>query len=278
MVIAWAMECAERKVLPRQVDGVTLEFGNGEAVCALIKEIAYRQGLGALLAEGVKRAAAQVGQGSQDWAVHGKGQELAAQEPRGFKIGAAIGYAVGPTGGDHIQMEHDYQFENATSKFFKDMQPLGVLRPVESMNLGPEKTHLFTLNQKIWSLYNCLDICLFVSAPGHTFTLRHVRNIVEAVTGWDTSEAELVRVGERALTMARMYNLREGLSANDDRVPRRLLEPLLNGPAAGNRVDPELLKQAIHDYYIMMGWTPDEGVPYPITLQSLGLGWMLSEA
>lgn len=275
VTIAWAMESADRGALPREMDGVRLEFGNGETVCRLIEMIAFKRGLGALLAEGVKRAAAQVGQDSEDWAVHGKGQELAAQDPRGYKIGAAIGYAVGPTGGDHIQMEHDFQFEIPATKFFKDMQSLGVLRPVDSMDLGPEKVHLFTINQKIWSLYNCLDICLFVSAPGHTFTLRHIRDIVEAVTGWETSEAELLKAGERALTMARMYNLREGFTAADDRLPKRMFEPLRNGPAKGNRVDPDLLRRAINDYYVLMGWTPDEGIPYPITLASLGLGWLL---
>ena len=274
VAIAWAMECADREVLSRELDGVRLEFGNGEAVCRLIEMIAHRQGIGALLAEGVKRASAQVGQGSEDWAVHGKGQEVAAQDPRGFKIGAALGYAVGPTGGDHIQMEHDFQFETEVTKFFKDVQSLGVLRPLDSMDLGPEKVHLFTVNQKIWSLYNCLDICLFVSAPGHTFSLRQIRDIVEAVTGWDTSQAELLKAGERALTMARVYNLREGLTAADDSLPKRLLEPLRRGPAEGNRVDPEQLKQAIHDYYVLMGWTRDEGIPYAITLASLGLGWV----
>lgn len=274
--IAWAMESAEHGVLPQEVDGIHLEFGNGETVCRLIEMITYRQGLGDLLAEGVKRASARLGNGSEDWAVQAKGQELAAQDPRGFKIGAAIGYAVGPTGGDHIQMEHDFQFEYEGTKFFKDMQLLGVLRPVDSMDLGPEKVHLFTLNQQIWSLYNCLDICIFVSAPGHTFTLHHICEVMEAVTGWETSEAELLKAGQRALTMARIYNLREGFTAEDDKLPKRMLEAIRNGPADGNRVDPDLLNKAIHDYYILMGWTPDEGVPYPITVESLGLGWLLS--
>ena len=274
VAIAWAMECADRNVMPREIEGARLEFGDGETVCRLIEMVAYRKGLGDLLAEGVKRAADHVGQGSENWAVHGKGQEVAAQDPRGYKIGAALGYAVGPTGGDHIQMEHDFQFADPATKFFKDMQSLGVLRPVGPMDLGPEKTHMFTINQLIWSLYNCLDICIFVSAPGHTFTLRHIRDIFEAVTGWETSEAELLKAGERALTMARVYNLREGLSAKDDKLPKRLLEPLRRGSAEGNRVDPELLERAIRDYYVLMGWTPDEGIPYPITLESLGLGWL----
>ena len=274
VAIAWAMECADRNVMPREIEGARLEFGDGETVCRLIEMVAYRKGLGDMLAEGVKRAADHVGQGSENWAVHGKGQEVAAQDPRGYKIGAALGYAVGPTGGDHIQMEHDFQFADPATKFFKDMQSLGVLRPVGPMDLGPEKTHMFTINQLIWSLYNCLDICIFVSAPGHTFTLRHIRDIFEAVTGWETSEAELLKAGERALTMARVYNLREGLSAKDDKLPKRLLEPLRRGSAEGNRVDPELLERAIRDYYVLMGWTPDEGIPYPITLESLGLGWL----
>ncbi len=275
VTIAWLMECAERGAVSREVDGVQLEFGNGTAVCQLLEMIAFRRGIGDILAEGVKRAAEWLGHGSESWAVHGKGQEIAAQDPRGYKIGAALGYAVGPTGGDHIQMEHDFQFAQADSKFFRDMQSLGVLRPLDPMELGPEKTYLFTLNQKIWSLYNCLDICIFVAAPGHTFKLSHIRDIVESVTGWETSEVELLRVGERALTMARMFNLREGLSAKDDWLPQRLLEPLRCGKTVGNKVDAALLRQAIRNYYVLMGWSPETGVPEQVTLEALGLGWLV---
>jgi aldehyde:ferredoxin oxidoreductase len=277
VTIAWLMECADRGIVPRQVDGVRLEFGNGAAVCDLLEMIAYRRGIGDMLADGVRASAAAVGKGSESWAVHGKGQEIAAQDPRGYKIGAALGYAVGPTGGDHIQMEHDFQFARDDTKFFQDMQVLGVLRPLDPMDLGPEKTYLFTLNQKMWSLYNCLDICIFDAAPGHTFKLRHIRDVVESVTGWETSETELLRGGERGLTMARMFNLREGLSAKDDWLPQRLLEPLPRSAGVYGRIDPEQLRQAIHDYYVLMGWSADEGVPHRVTLESLGLGWISHE-
>ena len=273
VTIAWAMECGERGVLPEVVEGLKLEFGNGETLCQMIERISKREGIGDLLAEGVKRASAAVGKGSEEWAVHSKGMEVAAQDPRGFKIGAALGYAVGPTGGDHIQMEHDFQFETEKSKFFRDFQSLGLLKPVNSMDLGPEKVHLFTINQKVWSLYNCLDICIFVAAPGHTYTFRHIRDIVEAVTGWETSEAELLSMGERALTLARVYNLREGLTVDDDRLPQRLLEPISRGHADGNKVDAELLQEAVRGYYILMGWN-EQGVPERITLESLGVGWV----
>ena len=194
--IAWLFESAERNIFEKNVDGIELEFGNAESVCKLIENISYKKvELGNLLSKGVKVAAEETGHDSHIWAVHGKGQEIAAQDPRGYKIGASLGYAVGPTGGDHIQMEHDFQFENSDSKFFKDMQSLGIPRTVDSMVLNKEKTNLFTLNQKIWSLYNCLDICIFVAAPGHTFTFQHITEIVEAVTGWKTSTTELLLVG-----------------------------------------------------------------------------------
>ena len=270
--IAWLFESAERNIFEKNVDGIELEFGNAESVCKLIENISYKKGeLGNLLSKGVKVAAEETGHDSHIWAVHGKGQEIAAQDPRGYKIGASLGYAVGPTGGDHIQMEHDFQFENSDSKFFKDMQSLGIPRPVDSMVLNKEKTNLFTLNQKIWSLYNCLDICIFVAAPGHTFTFQHITEIVEAVTGWKTSTTELLLVGERALTLARLFNLREGLSSEDDKLPERLLEPIKRGNADGNFIVKDDLEKAIKDYYILMGWDGDYGIPEDVTIDSLGL-------
>lgn len=94
------------------------------------------------------------------------------------------------------------EFDNGEAvRIIKDVRSPGILRPLGSMDLGPEKVRMFTVNRKLWSLNNRLEICLFVSAPGHTCSQRQIRDIVEAVTGWDTRPAELLRAGERALTL-----------------------------------------------------------------------------
>jgi len=102
-----------------------------------------------------------------------------------------------------------------------------------------------------------------------------ILDIVEAVTGWETSLYELMEAGERGLVMARMYNLREGFTKQDDNIPPRLTEPLLNGAASGERINPQVLKQAVQDYYAVMGWSEKTGIPGRGKLLSLGLDWLI---
>ncbi|MEW5786100.1 MAG: aldehyde ferredoxin oxidoreductase family protein [Bacillota bacterium] len=273
VTISLAMEAVEKGILPSDVLGEKpLAFGNSESLLTCIELIARREAFGQKLALGARQLAEEIG--APELAVQSKGQELAVQDPRGGKIGAALGYAVSSHGGDHIQMEHDFQFARE-GHFLKTMEPLGITEPVPAMDLGVEKVKLFAVNQKIWGLYNMLDICIFTAAPGHTLTLAGLQDIVEAVTGWETSLYELMEAGERGLVMARMYNLREGFTKQDDNIPPRLTEPLLNGAASGERINPQVLKQAVQDYYAVMGWSEKTGIPGRGKLLSLGLDWLI---
>jgi len=279
-VLAFLMECVERGLLKdrrwSELHEFQLAFGRAPAAYRLIKKIAYREGIGDLAAEGVKRLVEDIGPAARAFAMHVKGEEVALQEPRGQKIGAALGYAVAPQGGDHIQMEHDFQFA-ATGPFLDSMEPFGIIEPVPAMDLGPEKVRLFVLNQILWSLYNVFDICIFVGPPGHTYRLEHLLEIIRAVTGWNTSWVELLDVGRRALTMARCFNMREGFSVKDDWLPERFFEPLQGGHSAGNAVSKDELRNAIQMYYSLMGWDPNSGVPTEATLHYLGLSWILDD-
>ena len=278
-VLAFIMECEEKGLLKDQKwkELKDLTFGNAAKAYELIGKIAYREGIGDLLAEGVRRIANEVGPAAAAFAMHVKGEEIALQEPRGQKIGAALGYAVAPQGGDHIQMEHDFQFA-APSPFLESVEPFGIVEPIPAMDLGPEKVRLFVFNQALWSLYNVFDLCLFVAPPGHTYRLNHLLEIIHAVTGWNTSWAELLDIGKRALTMARCYNLREGLDASDDWLPERFFEPLQGGSSSGNNIPKDALRKAIQTYYALMGWDPKTGIPTAATLHYFGLSWLLNDA
>lgn len=271
--IAFALECAESGLIEGEVDGIEIKFGSSDAVIRLIEMIGNRRGVGDLLAEGVKRAAQKIGSEASKFAIHGKGQEVALQDPRGGKIGAALGYAVGPTGGDHIQMEHDFQFESE-GNFLDSLRPLGIVQPIDAMELSAEKVRLFVINQKIWSFYNVLDLCIFVGLPGHTFRLKHLVALVDAVTGWESSAVELMEAGERALTMARCFNLREGFTKEDDWIHERFFQPIKGGASEGNAVPREKLEEAISTYYDLMGWDAETGIPKRSTLVRLGLSWV----
>ena len=95
---------------------------------------------------------------------------------------------------------------------------------------------------------------------------------VNAVTGWDTSLWELMKVGERHSAMARIFNLREGLSSKDDCLPDRIFEPLEGGALKGRRIDPQEFQKALKTYYGMMGWD-ENGIPLDGKLEELELGW-----
>jgi aldehyde:ferredoxin oxidoreductase len=102
-------------------------------------------------------------------------------------------------------------------------------------------------------------------------------DIVSAVTGWDTSLIELINMGKRALTMARVYNLREGFTVEDDWLPPRFFSPTSSGPLSNTAVNPDDLREAIHVYYETMGWDRETGVPTRTTLEQLEIGWVAEQ-
>ncbi len=284
VAIAFAMECYENGILTKEdTDGVELKFGNADAMLDMIERIASREGLGDTLAEGVKRAAAKIGKGAEKYAMHVKGQEFAMAEPRA-KFGVGLAYAVSPTGADHLQHEHDGAFDPALTGYSHDAEeagvflqgiyPLGILEPVESLYLGPEKVRLFFYLQNYWSLFDTLDLCIFVFKPVRTFKIPQLVDMVSAVTGWETSLWELMKVGERATTMARCFNVIHGATREDDTLPDRMFEPLKGGPLAGKKMDREEFERSLPLYYEMMGWDRDTGIPTEGKLYELGIGWL----
>ena len=115
---------------------------------------------------------------------------------------------------------------------------------------------------------NCLPTCLFVP-----WTVEEKVEIVRAATGWDVSAYELLKVGERALTLARVYNMREGFDNDDDQLAERSYGPTTSGALADGGIDREVLREAIHTYYAMAGWDRETGVPLPGTLEELDVAW-----
>jgi aldehyde:ferredoxin oxidoreductase len=274
--IAFAMECYENGILSRDdTDGVDLSWGNAEGVIAMIHKIARREGIGDLLAEGVKRAAAKLGGGAERFALHVKGQELPMHEPRG-KMGVGLGYAISPTGADHLEAPHDPVYEGFSDHLA--FSQLGLLEPVDRMDFGPQKIRAFFTTQSVWSLYNSIGMCDFVGASIGPLKLSRLCDYVNAATGWDMSVYELLKVGERANTMARLFNLREGFTSADDTLPARLFEPLHSGALADKQTfSQEDLKRALRTYYQMAGWD-EQGVPTPGKLAELELIWAVEEA
>ena len=283
VVIAFAMECYEKGLITKgDTDGIELNFGNGQGMLDMIEKIASREGIGDILAEGVKRAAEKIGNDAEKYAMHVKGQEFAMAEPRA-KFGVGLAYAVSPTGADHLQHEHDGAFDPALtgyshdsdepSFFLKNIFPLGILEPVESLYLGPEKVRLFVYLQNYWSLFDCLDLCIFTFGPVRTFKIPHLVEMVKAVTGWETSLWELLKVGERGTTMTRCFNVKHGATRHDDKLPGRLFQGLKDGTLKGSKIDKQEFEEALSLYYGMMGWDRENGTPLESKLHELSIGW-----
>ncbi len=273
MSIAFAMECFENGLLTGEdTDGLELKFGNAEAMIEMIERIAFRRGVGDLLAEGVKQAAEKLGDPAKKYALHIKGQEVPLHDPRG-KFGVGLGYAVSPTGADHLEATHDPQFQQR-SPALESLAPLGVLEPVSTLEAGPQKVRLFRHAQLIWNLWNSLGICYFVAQPPWALSLDEVVKTVRCVTGWETSLFELMQLSDRSMAMARIFNLREGFGREDDTWPERLFEPLPDGPNKGQTFTKEDLEKTKDLYYEMMGWHKENGKPTRGKLIELNLEWL----
>jgi aldehyde:ferredoxin oxidoreductase len=265
--IAFAMECYERGLLTDEdTGGLALRFGDGDAMVTMVERIGRREGLGDLLAEGTRRAAVTIGRGAAAYAVHVKGQELPMHEPR-LKRGMAIGYSVSPTGADHVHSLHDTG--TVTDAGIAGFKPFGVYEPVPLEALDARKVRIQKYHTQWRAMMNSLVFCIFPK-----WTKAEIVQIVNAVTGWETTGFELMKTGQRILTMARAFNLREGFTAEDDWLPPRMFQPATRGPLSQTTVDAEALAQARRLFYAMMGWDPATGVPTAATLGELDIEWV----
>jgi aldehyde:ferredoxin oxidoreductase len=269
-IIAFAMECFEEGILKEaDADGRKVLFGDAQGMLWLVDQINQRQGIGDILAQGVKRAADKIGNGAEKFAFTIKGQEIPMHDPRG-KTGVGLSYALSPTGADHIETPHEVAFGRDGVDFIK---PLGLLDPIDPITLDEAKVRFFRMGQLSWSMNNTLGICNFVAAPLLALKYEKIIEAVRAITGWETNLWEIMRATDRSQVMMRVFNNREGFGPDDDKLFRRLHEPLPAGPSEGKQIDEADLKKAIMLYYQMAGWD-EKGVPTQGTLWELNLEWL----
>jgi len=272
-VIAFTMECYERGLLTKErTGGLDLSWGNDKAVLQLIRMIGEREGLGDLLANGVRATARVLGPEAEEVALHVKGQEVPMHEPRG-KFGVGLGYAISETGAEHLRIGHDTLFVLADSVALKSIAPLGLLEPLDPRDTSAKKVRMYTYLENVSMLWNCVGACYFVYAPRGFFPLETFVTMTRAITGWDTSMWELLKAAERAVNLARIFNVREGLTPADDRLPKRFFEPLQGGRLEGQAIDPTEFQQALHLLYRMKGWDPTTGAPERWKLAELDIEW-----
>jgi aldehyde:ferredoxin oxidoreductase len=250
--LAWAMESAARGLLP---DGEPApRFGDAAAAERLLVAIAARAGLGDALAEGSRRAAGWLGQGSHAWAMHVKGLELPGYEPRGLKT-LALGLAVAPRGACHNRSAaYEADFSGAVDRF--------------AAAAGRGRLAADAEDQA--AVLDSLILCKFIRRCFDDL-YTEAAELYRLVTGWPMTAAELRLTGERITTLKKLFNLRQGWTRADDTLPPRCLEePLADGPGAGERLTRAELDLMIAGYYAARGWTAEGLVP-PAKLAALGL-------
>ncbi|MGC8810433.1 MAG: aldehyde ferredoxin oxidoreductase family protein [bacterium] len=273
--IAFLMECQEKGLLPASWrEGWDVSFGQAEVMLKLIEDTAFRRGLGEHLAKGVRAMAKELGPEAEKLAVHVKGQEVPLHDARG-KAAVGFGYAVVEKGADHLVSGFDILYERADHPGFQAVAPLGLLEPLEVNDLGPKKIRLFTYMSFLWSFYNCASVCNFAFVPRSITNLNELVNLVRGITGWETSLWELMKVGERAINMARAFNVREGFSKKDDNLPERFFQPLEGeGPLKGFKIDRQAFQEALDLYYGMMNWDKEKASPTRAKLVELDIEWV----
>ena len=251
--LAWAIETSARGLLPADRQAA-LRFGAGDGLLETLRAIGTRAGVGDLLAEGSRRAAAEVGHDSAGWAMHVKGLELPGYEPRSLKT-MALGLAVSPRGACHNRSgAYDADFSGTVDRLRGDAGRGGIVAASEDLS----------------AVLDSLVVCKFLRKCFQDF-YGEAAEILSAVTGWSYTAAELRQAGERIHTMKKVFNMREGWHADDDWLPARLLtEPLSGGAADGVRLTPGELREMIDGYYAARGWSADGGVP-AATLNGLSI-------
>jgi aldehyde:ferredoxin oxidoreductase len=261
--IGFAYELYEKGLLKKSdTDGLELIYGKHEPMVALIKKIARREGIGDLLAEGTMRAAASIGKGSEVCAIHVKGMELPAYEPRGAKS-QGYNYATASIGASHC-------YGYAAQDIFGSPEP----RPTD--RFSEENADVVIYNQDGTAWKETGVVCAFAGGWGW---VNLFGKMIAAARGIDkfTDDAYLKKVGERMFNLERAFNVREGFSRKQDTLPKRILtEPLHTRKAPGEGQIVSHQDEFLDKYYQLRGWTKD-GIPTEKKLNELGLDFTLKD-
>jgi aldehyde:ferredoxin oxidoreductase len=256
VIAGFAMDCYETGILTQQdTGGIDAKFGNAEAMVQLVEKIGKREGIGEVLADGVKFAAEKIGKGSDKLALHIKGVEVTGYDLRCLKT-AALGFAVSFRGADHNR--HGAYAFDVKGKVNRLIAEKGRGKLVRDM-------------EDVYNLIDSFIVCKF-SRGTYYKELPDMAKLYTLVTGYEITPEELKKAGERIQNVARLFNIREGLGRKDDNLPYKVMhEPIPDeGPSKGAFVTQAELDLLLDDYYESRGWTK-EGIPTKEKLKELGM-------
>jgi aldehyde:ferredoxin oxidoreductase len=268
--LAWAYECYEEGLISeKDTNGLKLSWGNSDPVFELIKQVAYREGFGELISEGVRKAAQIIGRGSEKYALHSKGLEAICSDPR-VAQGRGLSYAVSSRGYDHLRAE---PFEAALSND-EARELFGTEEALDRFSLGGKGKSIKWF-EDLRAIDDSLIVCKW--SLGY-FLAVHPKLTIEmlnSVTGLDFDVEGIFKIGERINHVEKAFNIREGLSRKDDTMPKRhLKEPIPEGPSKGHVLN---LDPLLDQYYEARGWDVRTGLVPKTKLKELGLDEIAKE-
>lgn len=251
---AFAVECYENGILTREdTDGIELIWGNDVALVQLLEKMAMREGIGDVLADGVRRAAATIGKGAEAYAIHVQGSEVPMHDPK-YAPGLATTYKMDATPARHTQGH-------------EDMPPVLENWPKHDKYEWTGKGEIHKKCMEMVHVVNASGVCLFAFL---SYDWDFVPDFLSAVTGWDIDTEEAYRIGERIAHTRHAFNLREGLNPIRFEVPDRLIgnPPQTKGNVRNITVD---IDTQVREYCAAMDWDPDTAMPSRERLSALGL-------
>jgi aldehyde:ferredoxin oxidoreductase len=270
MAIAFAMECFENGLLTTaDTGGLEYRWGDGDLLVRSVEMIGRRQGFGDFLAEGVDRMAAQLGPAAEPFNLTVRRQELPMHEPR-LKPAMGVGYAVAPVGADHEMNMHDTAYVHEGGMRRVNTALPEPLPPLSRAALDEPKSTVF-YHELNWAHFmDCALICQF-----YCYDYAQMAEAMSGVTGVEHGIQDILAIGERAQTLSRLLNMREGCGTAEDRLPRRVMTAFDSGPLEGSGIKDEDFAWFLRRFYERMGWDPETGEPTAERLEALGIAGLL---
>jgi len=260
-MVGFAMECFEKGwITDQDTDGLELRWGDPKVLFALLEQIGNKEGFGAIFSEGILPAAEKISQEAIEIVAHCKGLDFPAHDARSC-ISLAPTYATGTRGACHFRGACE---DVEMGGFF--IPEIGIKEGIVKFFERENQSLLAAKCQDYFALLNSLVLCAFM-VDGGDMPFSGVKDLFNAITGWDYSIEDLIEAGERIFTVQRLINIRDGYNAATDVMPKKMLQPAEEGFRAG-KVPP--FKELMENYYNLRGWD-ENGEPSQGTLDRLGL-------
>ncbi|MBP1742124.1 MAG: Aldehyde ferredoxin oxidoreductase, partial [Deltaproteobacteria bacterium] len=278
VALGWIYECFQRGVLGRQdTDGLNLNWGNGNDALAMVKKIAFRQGIGDLLASGVAVAAKELGRGSETWAMHVKGAPINESCMR-THIGWAFGVITSARGAGHLRGSPGTERQPIPSELSQRLWGIPNAADPSSYH---GKAKLVCWFESFKAVVDCLGICYFTTQWTDPELLgpRDLADLLYGATGMRLDEDQILRFGEKIQNMEKAFNtIHAGFRREDDYPPERLTNSSVSrGLFKGMRLDDGEWNRMLDEYYRIHRWDEKTSWQTEGCLDDLGLPTFIKE-